>query len=429
MEILTINKNDKKLFGEITLPASKSISNRALIIKFLSEENFPVQNISEADDTVLLKHLLKEIKESKNPEEAKELDCGNAGTVIRFLTAVLSQQKCKWTLTGTNRMKQRPIGILVDCLLQLGAKIQYLEKEGFPPIQIDGQNLRSDEISIDSNVSSQFISALLLIAPTLPDGLKLNLRNQISSLPYINMTLRLMELFGIESTFQVNVISIKNQNYKPAEYTVEPDWTSASYWYEIVALADDADIILKGLKLSDLTIQTYKSGFKEMTGSLQGDSILPEIYESLGVKTEAIDSGIRLTKGGKSVSNFDFDFTHFPDLAQPVIVTCAALGIKGSFTGLESLRIKETDRLNAMKRELEKCGIQGNIIKDSEFRVQSSSLNKPGLINTYGDHRMAMAFAPMALKYGTVQVENPDVVSKSYPGFWNDLKKVGFEFL
>ncbi len=427
MEILTINKNDKKLFGEITLPASKSISNRALIIKFLSAENCLIQNISEANDTILMQDLLNMIDVSKNSKDAIELDCGNAGTVIRFLTAFLSQQKGNWILTGNDRMKQRPIGILVDGLQQLGANIRYLEKDGFPPIQIEGQKLSSKEISIESDVSSQFISALLLIAPTLPNGLKLILKNRVSSLPYINMTLRLMRLFGIESTFNDNVISIKNQNYKSTELTVEPDWTSAAYWYEMVALADEANIILTGLKLSDLSTLTLKSGLNELGGNLQGDSILPEIYKSFGVKTEVVDSGIRLTKSGNTVPNIEFDFTDFPDLAQSVIVTCAALGIEGSFSGLESLRIKETDRLIALKVELEKCGFEGIIVRSSKFEVRNLGKVKTVIIDTYEDHRMAMAFAPLALKFDSVKIENPNVVSKSYPNFWNDLKKVGFE--
>jgi len=429
MDVLTLNKNNKTLFGEINLPSSKSISNRALIIQFLSKQTSKIDNLSNAYDTILMVDLLDRIITDKGANVDVFLDCNNSGTVLRFLTSVLAQQPGNWILSGSERMKKRPIGILVESLRQLGANINYLEELGFPPIQITGKELGSKEIVIESDVSSQFITALLLISPTLPNGLSLVLKNQISSLPYIKMTLNLMKSFGINSTFEKNLITIDNQEYKRAELTIEPDWTSATYWYEMVALTDKANIILKDLKPSDVSTKTFKYRSSEIYESLQGDSILPEVYNSFGVESEFIDQGVRLTKKGMPVSKFEFDFTNHPDLAQSVIVTCAALGISGDFTGLESLRIKETDRLHALQTELQKCGFNVKTVQSSKFDVRSSGPIKTGIINTYGDHRMAMTFAPLALKYNSIQIENPKVVSKSYPRFWEDLSKVGFESL
>jgi len=432
MNILTLNKKDKKLFGEISLPASKSISNRVLIINFLSKQSQIIQNLSKADDTAVMKNLLERIEEAKSTNEIVSLDCKNSGTVMRFLIAVLAQQSGKWILTGSERMKDRPIGILVESLQQLGANIRYIEKKGFPPLQIEGQKLNSKEIVIESNVSSQFITALLLIAPTLPKGLRLILKNEISSLPYIKMTLGLMKSFGIKSTFEKNIINIEKQNFQSTEITIEPDWTSAAYWYEMVALSDEADILLKDLRCIYPSMLTLNSELKEDLSSLQGDSILVEIYKSFGVNTITDDQGIRLTKKGKCVTKFDFDFTNYPDLAQSAIVTCATLGIKGAFTGLESLRIKETDRLDALQSELQKCGFNTKIVRSSKFEVRScipdlTKISYSKIVNTYQDHRMVMAFAPLAIINASIKIENPEVVSKSYPHFWEDLEKVGFE--
>ncbi len=419
MELITICKTDKKLKKEISLPSSKSISNRVLIIRALSKRNFNIRNLSRSDDTKLMQSLLDKIEYCKNISEAVELNCENAGTVMRFLTAYLSNKPGKWFMTGTERMEQRPIGILVDVLRQIGANIIYAEKKGYPPILIEGSELYGEKIEIDAGVSSQFITALLLIAPALPGGLEITLKNKISSLSYIEMTVKLMEYFGIKINHSGNTIAVKQQEYREADFIVEPDWTSASYWYEMAAFAEEVDLTITGLK-------------KE---SLQGDSVLPEIFEQLGVKTVFLPEGIKLLKGNKPVSRFEFDFTNFPDLAQSVIVTCAGLNISGNFTGLKNLIIKETDRLNALSTELKIIGANAEIVQGSKFRVQRSEFDvfkkiknlKSKIVNTYGDHRMAMAFAPLALLSGSIQIKNPEVVSKSYPEFWEDLNKIGFE--
>ncbi len=328
-------------------------------------------------------------------------------------------------------MKQRPIGILADVLRQIGANINYVEKNGYPPILIEGSELTGGKIEIDAGVSSQFITALLLIAPALSGGLEITLKNKISSLSYIEMTIKLMEYFGIKINHSGNAIAVKQQEYREADFNVEPDWTSASYWYEMAAFADEVDLTITGLK-------------KE---SLQGDSVLPEIFKKLGVRTEFLNEGIRLYKDNIPSDFFEYDFTNFPDLAQSVIVTCAGLNISGNFTGLKNLKIKETDRLNALSTELKKIGANAEIVQGSKFRVRRSKFDvfkkiknpcptvrtdgrvKSKIVNTYGDHRMAMAFAPLALLSGSIQIENPEVVSKSYPGFWEDLKKFGFKNL
>ena len=419
MELITICKTDKKLKKEISLPSSKSISNRVLIIRALSKRNSNIRNLSRADDTKLMQSLLDKIEYCKNISEAVELNCEYDGSVMRFLTAYLSNKPGKCFMTGTERMEQRQIGILVDVLRQIGANIIYAEKKRFPPILIDGSELYGEKIEIDAGVSSQFITALLLIAPALPGGLEITLKNKISSLSYIEMTVKLMEYFGIKINHSGNTIAVKQQEYREADFIVEPDWTSASYWYEMAAFAEEVDLTITGLK-------------KE---SLQGDSVLPEIFEQLGVKTVFLPEGIKLLKGNKPVSRFEFDFTNFPDLAQSVIVTCAGLNISGNFTGLKNLIIKETDRLNALSTELKIIGANAEIVQGSKFRVQRSEFDffnnikklKSKIINTYGDHRMAMAFAPLALLSGSIQIKNPEVVSKSYPGFWEDLNKIGFE--
>jgi len=432
MKIVTLANKNKILKGEINLPASKSISNRALIINHLTQGKLQFRNLSKSDDTQLMISLLAEITTiSQSNEYPKELHCENAGTVLRFLTALLANSPGNWILTGSGRMKERPVGILVRALIQLGAEINYLENDGFPPLQITGKQLKGGNIKIDGSVSSQFVSALLLIAPVLEEGLQLTLTGKISSGPYIEMTLGLLKHYGINFTLKGNKINIGRQNFAANDLLIEPDWSAAAYWYEMAAFADEADIILKDLKFTSSSAPTLKSGHTESCKNLQGDSILPELYQLFGVNTEILDLGIRLTKRGRPVSYFEFDFTDHPDLAQPVIVTCAALGIKGTFTGLESLKIKETDRLNALALELEKSGVKCFVTSDSRFQISGSVSNKLNItnqisqiINTYGDHRMAMAFAPLAMILDSIQIENPGVVSKSYPGFWNDLHKV-----
>lgn len=429
MKIVTLTKKNTILKGEIDLPASKSISNRALIINHLIEGQLQLQNLSGADDTQLMIKLLETISNTKSSKFPTTLNCENAGTVLRFLTALLAITPGNWIITGSERMKERPIGILVDTLVELGAEINYLGKAGFPPLEVKGKRLQGGNINIDGSISSQFISALLLIAPYLENGLFLTLTNKIGSRPYIEMTLGILNYFGINYTFEGNKIHVQQQDYKAKELRIESDWSAAAFWYEMVAFADEADIVLKDLYPKYPSTLTLNSSLTENRYSLQGDAILPEIYKSFAVKTEFLDHGIRLTKKGKSVSEIKLDFTNYPDLAQSVIVTCAGLGIKGAFTGLKSLRLKETDRLKALQIELQKWGIKTNIIRSSGFEVRSyipdSIKNqKSKIVHTYGDHRMAMAFAPLAMVFEHVQIEDPDVVSKSYPNFWRDLNKV-----
>jgi len=394
---------NKELKGNIILPASKSISNRLLIIQALCEEPFAIDNLSEAQDTVTLKRLLK--------SEDEVLDVGPAGTTMRFLTAYLSNGDGVKTLTGSDRMKERPINILVDALRELGANIEYLGADGCPPLKIKGGALSDGEIAINGSVSSQYISALMLIAPTLPNGLTINLTGSVSSRPYIHMTRRCLKKFGATCQFKGGVVTIDGGGYKPNEIIVEADWSSASYWFSLVAVAEGADVVLKGLKKN----------------SMQGDNVISEIFELLGVMSEFEEGGVRLIKTPLNTTHLGFDFSDCPDLAQTVIVTCAAMGISGQFTGIESLRIKETDRITALKTELEKLGAE---LKDvSEGVVQLTAADKLSskgvIINTYNDHRMAMAFAPLALICKDIQIENPDVVVKSYPDFWDDLRSVG----
>ncbi|HYI78949.1 MAG TPA: 3-phosphoshikimate 1-carboxyvinyltransferase [Chryseolinea sp.] len=392
------------LMGEAALlPASKSISNRALIINALAGGRSQLHNLSDANDTQLMLRLVNATDKLINVEDA--------GTTMRFLTAYFAITKQEKILTGTARMKERPIAILVDALRSLGAEIEYLEKEGFPPHEIkkfSGQ--KTNAIRIRGDVSSQYISALMMVAPILPSGLTLTLDGKIGSRPYIEMTASLMKHFGIESNVLADQIIIAPQNYKPEPFTVESDWSAASYWFAFAALAEKSDLVLPKL-LSD---------------SLQGDSAIAKIMDELGVKSEFENGLLKLSKK-ESKSELHYDFTDCPDLAQTVSVVCAAKNIKGFFTGLESLRIKETDRIKALQNELAKIGAE--LIEEDEAHwtlIPSASLPAQASFLTYKDHRMAMAFAPLATLMD-VSIERPEVVRKSYPNFWNDMKRVGFE--
>ncbi|MBT1696589.1 3-phosphoshikimate 1-carboxyvinyltransferase [Fulvivirgaceae bacterium PWU4] len=384
------------------LPASKSIANRVLIMKALAKSESALHNLSDANDTQLMLRLVN------SPET--EIDVEDAGTTMRFLTAYFSITNQKKILTGTARMKERPIGILVNALRSLGVDIAYLEKDGYPPIRINGfSSQKTNAISIRGDVSSQFISALMMVAPVLPQGLTLTLEGKIGSRPYIEMTASLMRHFGTTAEFAGNTISIKPQTYRAAEFTVESDWSGASYWFSFVALAKEADVVLPRLSLQ----------------SLQGDRAIADMT-ALGVKAELVNGELRLTKasGAKEIS---WDFTHCPDLAQTVAVICAAKGIKGNFTGLESLRIKETDRIAALQNELRKIG--ADLREDDSTHwtlLPSTKLPSSASFQTYKDHRMAMAFAPLATLMN-VEIENPSVVRKSYPRFWDDVRSFGFQ--
>jgi len=389
----------------VQLPASKSICNRALILNALSYSPYEIQNLSDCDDTdVMVKAL--------NSNDS-HFDVKAAGTAMRFLTAFLSKVLGEWTITGTERMKNRPIRILVDALNAVGAKIEYLEKEGFPPLRIMGSALQGGEISLDGGVSSQYISALLMIAPLMEKGLTLHLQGKVISKPYIHLTLQLMKQYGVESEWVGSTIKVAPQSYRPLPYTVESDWSAASYWYEMMALSQQAEIELKGL-------------FKE---SLQGDAAGAKLFAQLGVATDYKAGGVVLRKNGNVCQKLIYDFVNEPDLAQTFVTTCAFMNIPFRFTGLQSLKIKETDRIEALKCELRKLGyvltdMNGSILEWNGERCEPEA---HPVITTYEDHRMAMAFAPASLvrKEG-IEIAHPEVVSKSYPHFWENLESAGF---
>lgn len=406
----------KKVRGTVVLPSSKSISNRALVINALAGNEKLPENVSDCDDTkVMIKWL------GNRPDT---VDIGPAGTAMRFSSALLAVTEGTHVITGSERMKNRPIGILVDALRTLGAQVEYVVKEGYPPLKITGNpDLEGGELSLPGNVSSQYISALLMIGPALKKGLKLTLTDNIVSRPYINLTLRLINDFGGDARWlDDSTIIVERQKYVTRDYFVESDWSGASYWYEIVALSDNADIYLPGL-------------FKK---SYQGDSKVAEIFEQLGVKTEFVGDangdmsrdGVRLTKTGNVCEQMTYDFVNQPDLAQTFVVTCCMLGVPFHFYGLQSLKIKETDRIEALKTELRKLGYVIKDANDSELMWDGERIEPEAdaAIDTYEDHRMAMAFAPCAIKLGSIKINNPQVVSKSYPDYWHDLEKVDFEF-
>ena len=396
---------DKFKDSTIYLNSSKSESNRLLIIKALSEKEIKIKNLSKANDSVLLKNLLES-------ENLVVWDAQDAGTSFRFLTSFLAIKKEHVVLSGTERMKQRPVKVLVDALNKIGAEILYLENEGFPPIYVKGKiNQVKNKLDIPGDISSQYISSLLLIAPLLEKGIEINIEEPFYSRPYVNMTLNLMNSFGIKSAVKGNKISIKNQEFSSGSYIVESDWSAASYWYSILSISDD---------INNLTLQGLKKK------SNQGDSIISELMKSFGVNTQYKEDGIVLTKIKLDTEEIELDFRDCPDLAQTILVVAAYHKIKLKVSGVESLKIKETDRLLAMKNELKKIGCdfyeEGNYwLLEKRRREIDDELS----IDTYKDHRMAMAFAPLASKKSMI-INDPDVVVKSYPTYWEDLKKVGF---
>jgi 3-phosphoshikimate 1-carboxyvinyltransferase len=392
------------LNGQVTPPASKSESNRALIIEALSGAGSRLDNLSEANDTRVITRLLQ--------ETAGELNAEDAGTVMRFMTAYLAVTGQHKTITGTARMQQRPIGILVEALRQLGAQVDYLGQEGYPPLAFRGIDRNQEypaTLQVRGDISSQYISALLMVAPLFPKGLTLELQGKVGSRPYIQMTLALMQHFGVKSDFTGNVIRVPAQSYSKAQYTIESDWSGASYWYSMVALAKEAEVKLLGLRKP----------------SFQGDSAIADIMLHVGVKTEYVADGVVLTKT-ETLQAFAYDFSDCPDLAQTVAVVCAAKGIAAEMTGLESLRIKETDRIAALQNELRKIGGDLEDLGQEVFRVKpATSIQGLPKFHTYEDHRMAMAFAPLGL-LTPVEIDEPQVVRKSYPRYWENLAAMGF---
>lgn len=398
----------------VDLPASKSISNRALIIHALSGGSTLPENLSDCDDTSVIIEALRTMPE--------EINIKAAGTAMRFMTAYLSVTPGTHILTGTERMKHRPIGILVDALLKLGADIEYVGEVGYPPLRITGKSLNGGLLEIPGNVSSQYISALLMIGPMLKEGMTLRLLGDIISRPYIDLTLWTMNEFGAEAEWtSADTIVVKPKPYKSRDYFIENDWSGASYWYEMMALSDDPESEIRLLGLMD--------------GSKQGDSITRYIFSLLGVKTKfeskkaGIPQTVTLNKNGRCVPRLEFDFLSCPDLAQTFVVVCAAKNIPFRFTGLSTLKIKETDRIQALKQEMRKLGFVLEDQNGSELLWDGERCEptiEPG-IDTYEDHRMALAFAPFAQKQDGLLINNPQVVTKSYPHYWEDLQQAGFQ--
>lgn len=405
-------KGIKDINAEITLTGSKSESNRALIISALSKGLVKVDNLSDAVDTVTLKNILDQIEEKNDGDTYFNINVGHAGTAMRFLTAYLSITQGLFHLTGSGRMKERPIKLLVEALQKIGADIKYSGEEGFPPLDI-GYNFKQNTrgVKIQGNISSQYLSALLMIAPSLPLGLSLEIEGELTSRPYLEMTLSMLEEAGITHTWEDNTIHIDKQDFKESKLTVEPDWSAASYWYSIAALADQAGIVLPNLK----------------NKSLQGDSKIRDIMVPFGVRTSSVPNGIALRSGTSVAITEVLDLKNCPDLAQTIIVCAAAKGLNLSFTGLETLKIKETNRVLALQQELAKIGV---VLTENDeiYTLNCDQLSFPEQVTfaTYDDHRMAMAFAPLSLFIKEIEMEDYQVVEKSYPDYWKDLEKAGF---
>ncbi|MAJ05589.1 MAG: 3-phosphoshikimate 1-carboxyvinyltransferase [Crocinitomicaceae bacterium] len=397
------NKN-KAIYGTVALESSKSISNRLLIIKQLSKSKIEIQNLSTSNDTKILSKILNEYQTKKN------IYCQNAGTALRFVVAFLAAKEGIWKVSGSKRMHERPIKPLIDCLAELGTEIKYLGKKGFPPIEIRSKKLKSKKLSLPGDISSQFISALLLVAPTIENGLNLEITSKILSKPYINMTLDLMNEFGIEYSWKNNLIKVQEQSYLGKSIHVENDWSAASFWYSFLALSKSGEIKIPNL----------------YANSIQGDSILSIIYSKLGIKTEFNEDSIILSKTKNTAKEIELDLSNHPDLALPIIVTCAGLGTKAHLMGLESLKIKESNRLECIKTELEKFNVI-SYVSDSSIKITENQkiLQPISIIECHDDHRIPMSIAPLIMKVDSIKFTDKEVVNKSYPKFWQDLRKVG----
>lgn len=413
---IKVSASTQHLKGEITLTGSKSIANRVLLIRALTEEDFEISNMSESDDSKAMNALLG--------SDDYELDAHHAGTTYRFLTAYLAIQGKERVLTGSERMKQRPIGPLVDALRSLGCSINYLGNEGYPPLKIGAPASElKDSVSVPGNISSQYLSALLMIAPALPNGLTLHILEELVSKPYLEMTLGIMGYFGVKHTWiDDHTINVPHQKYIAKDFFVEADWSAASYYYSLAALSEEADITLVGLNEE----------------SLQGDAAIAKIAEQFGVNSVFEGNKVHISKkkGAESQPMIEYDFIKQPDIAQTVFAMCAGTGTQGLFTGLQTLYIKETNRIAAFQAELAKVGVAlsklpARFIDSSNgeyFMVDGTASVDSPTFDTYQDHRMAMALAPLALK-GEILINEPHVVSKSYPAYWEDLAKLGFEIL
>ncbi|MEP7129334.1 MAG: 3-phosphoshikimate 1-carboxyvinyltransferase [Chitinophagales bacterium] len=399
--VYRVSKSDRHIKGNIHLSGSKSISNRVLIMEALMEQSIVKKNASDSNDTKVMTSLLN--------SSGTDYDAHDAGTVFRFMTAFLALKEGRWILTGSERMKQRPVGDLVDPLRELGAQIEYLGNENFPPLKITGRKIKGGTIKVHSGISSQFASALLMIAPCMQNGLTLELTGNIVSQPYIDMTLSLMQYFGVQHERKSNLIQVPSQSYQPKNIFIESDWSAASYYYEMAAFSDELDLTLSGL----------------LENSFQGDAKIAAFMENFGIKTSYAGQQINLTKTA-GAGNFNFHLKDQPDLAPAMFVICGGLSQPSAFTGLEHLQYKESDREDALRNELKKCGIS---IRKSGDAITIDGKFTAGdvMFNTYEDHRMAMSFAPLAMLGGNVLIDNPMVVKKSYPKYWDDLKSLGFE--
>ena len=393
------------LYNTVTLPGSKSISNRALILNALSLSTYNIENLSVSEDTSVIKDAFA--------SNSNEFDVRGAGTAMRFMAAFLACVEGEWILKGSERMHQRPIHPLVDTLITLGAEIEYLGNKGYPPLKIKGRELEGGEVYLSANVSSQFISALLMIAPTMKHGLTLHLEHEVISRPYIHLTQKMMEDYGVHVKWEGNTIKVNAQPYTPIPYSVESDWSAASYWYSLVALMPEAEVKLKGLRKA----------------SMQGDANVINLFSDLGVSTNFEEDGVILKKKNLVKGKFFHNFINEPDLAQTFAVACCLLNIPFFFSGLQTLKIKETDRIFALITELEKMGYvlreteNGLLEWDGERCLSDETI----VIETYDDHRMAMAFAPASIIFKNIYINYPEVVSKSYPSFWDDLQRGGFK--
>ena len=406
----------EKICGDINLPSSKSISNRALIIWALTEGRILPENLSDCDDTQVMINALN--------NNSEVIDIKAAGTSMRFLTAYLAVTPGTHIITGTERMKHRPIGILVDALRYLGADIEYMEEEGYPPLKITGKHLYGRNVAIPGNVSSQFVTALMLIGPTLDEPLSIQLLGDVVSKPYIDLTRSVMNQFGADVEWtDVDTVTVNAGKYTPRKFVIENDWSAASYWYEMLAMCNSYDS------------QVNFSGLND--GSRQGDSVVRYMFSLLGVKTAFTkdkETGIQtmtITRHNRLLPRLEYDFSNQPDQVQAFVVCCAALGIQFKFTGISTLKLKETDRIKAMKNEMLKLGIvlteedENTIVWDGT-RTQAADHIE---IDTYDDHRMAMSFAPLSIIYPGITINNPEVVTKSYPSYWEDLEKAGFKII
>ena len=403
MKDLTLRHQSGNLHGRIQITGSKSESNRMLLLQALYPQ-ITLDNLSNSDDTVAMKSGLESDKNM--------VDIGHAGTSMRFLSAYYSTlENQEKILTGSSRMQERPIGVLVDALRQLGADISYLKNEGYPPLLIKGKQLRANEVRLSANISSQYITALMLIAPSLPDGLRLYLEGKITSIPYIEMTLSLLHKIGVDAIFSGQHIQVfPKKEITQITHAVESDWSSASYYFSMVALANEADV----------SLSTYKKD------SLQGDRVLMDVYQQFGVKSSIENNALALKKQTMGSTHVQLDLSDAPDIAQTIAVTCYGLGLSCSLTGLHTLKIKETDRLVALQNELSKLGATIEITdKSLHLHKRTNPIRPNVLIETYHDHRMAMAFAPLGLLV-PIRIQDADVVTKSYPGFWKDLEQNGF---